>query len=101
MTELITENPTLVSDKNIFHTIIIAKSLTYVDEDMIRCQMFWRGFKEMFNNLDDMRYKLESLRWNEFSNLLFTLSKVKLLTMPQEWHSIEYVLLDKIKNNYD
>lgn len=42
------------SEKSIYHTIIIAKGLSYVDPEMKKCVIFWKQFKDIFQDKDNV-----------------------------------------------
>lgn len=41
------------------------------------------------------------MKWNEFGNILFTISQIKILSSDFEWKVIIEVFRDRMINNYD
>jgi len=88
-------------DANIYHTIIIAKGLSYLDPDMQRCIHFWKNFKGLFTDSQVIKKHLQSLKWNEFGNILFTISQIRILNSEFEWRVIVEVFRERMISNYD
>ena len=88
-------------DSNIYHSIIIAKGLSYIDPNMKRCIQFWKYFKSVFADSKVIKKHLRNMKWSEFGNILFTISQIKILSSDFEWRVIVEVFRERMLSNYD